>query len=120
MVFARDLDDHLARLAKELDTIVASNKVNGKAFFAFLSAAPDSLPPALEKLAADKSLQIPLTSPMNPKEIPEKFKLPEDAHVMVVLYEKKAVTQVLAYKKADFNAKAVDAIVAAAKKHAKL
>jgi len=39
---------------------------------------------------------------------------------MVVLYEKKAVTQVLAYKKADFNAKAVDAIVAAAKKHAKL
>ena len=30
MVFARDLDDHLARLAKELDTIVASNKVNGK------------------------------------------------------------------------------------------
>lgn len=120
MVFTRDLDDHLARLAKELDTIAAANKVNGKSFFGFLTAAPDKLTPALEKLAADKSLKIPLTIPVNQKEIPEKYKVPEDTHVMVVLYEKKAVTQVLAYKKADFGRKAVDAIVAAAKKHAKM
>ncbi|HAK94434.1 MAG TPA: hypothetical protein DCM87_05395 [Planctomycetes bacterium] len=120
MVFARDLDDHLARLAKELDTIAAENKVNGKAFFGFLTAAPEKLTPALEKLAADKSLKIPLTIPMNLKEIAEKFKVPEDTHVMVVLYEKKAVTQVLAYTKADFNQKAVDAAIAAAKKQAKM
>ena len=43
-----------------------------------------------------------------------------DTHVMVILYEKKAVTQVLAYKKADFNQKAVDAAIAAAKKQAKM
>ncbi len=120
MVFTRDLDDHLARLAKELDTIVAANKVNAKSFFGFLTATPDKLTPALEKLAADKSLKIPLTIPMNLKEVAEKFKIPDDTYVTVILYEKKAVTQVLAYKKSDFDQKAADAVIAAAKKQAKM
>jgi hypothetical protein len=120
LVFARDLDDQLAGLAKEIDTIAAGTKNNSKALFAFLTPAPDKLAPALEKLAADKSLKIPLTIPAGVKETADKYKIPDDIQVMVVLYEKKAVTQVLAYKKADFTKKAVEEIIAAAKKQAKL
>ncbi len=110
----------MAGLAKELDTIVAATKTNSKSFFAFLTATPDKLTPALEKLATEKSLKIPLAIAADVKDVAGKYKVPDDVLVMAVLYEKKAATQVLAYKKADFDKKAVDAIIAAAKKQAKV
>jgi hypothetical protein len=120
MVFARGLDDHVARLAKELDTIVQQTKADSASFFVFLVDEADKFAPKLEELATKQTLKaVPMTVAVKNQGV-ERFKVATDAWVTVLFYSGKKAEQTLSWTKEKFDAAAVNKILAEAKKQAKI
>jgi len=109
----------LASLAKELDTVVGQTKADSTSFFVFLPDKAEELVPKLEDLAAKQSLKIPLTVALKDQGV-QQFKVAPEAWVTVLFYKDKKAAQTLSFTKEKFDAAAVGAIIAEAKKQAKL
>lgn len=112
-IFTRKVDDKLAALLKEVDTIVGKN--SGKDMAAFLVVMTDDQAgqeAALKKLAADAGLKnVPLTT-FEDVNGPRNYKISKDAEVTVMMWVngKLAVNETL--KQADLTAEKIASVTA--------
>jgi hypothetical protein len=118
MIFAREVNDSLASLAKKLDE-VATSKIGKKArmgsFFVFLSD-DEKLEGQLKNLAKKEDLKKVVLTIDNPAG-PKAYKISKDAAVTVVLYDRRDVKYNHAYRRAsELTPQAVDQIVAEMRK----
>ena len=114
MVFARNADDNLASLVKQLDKLVADNK--GKRMKAVVHLIGDDKT-QLEETAKSFSgkldlKQVPMTVPTEYENGPANWGLNAQADLTVFMYKGKKVTSSHAYAGDDVSADAVKAIVA--------
>jgi hypothetical protein len=120
MVFARKADDKLAKLVSELDKTV-QDKSDAKlaAFVNLLGDDADSLKSAAKAFekkhkAGSIALVVPVDQPNGPKD----YKISKDADVTVIIAKEGKVTANHALAAGDLDAKAIEKIVADAKKTA--
>jgi hypothetical protein len=111
MIFAREVSDPLTSLVKKLDAATAENsKCKMGSFVVFLSDS-ETLKDQLKDLAKKESLKQTVLSIDNPAG-PKGYKVAKEADVTVVLYTKRNVKANYAFRKGEFNAAAVERIVA--------
>jgi hypothetical protein len=112
-VFARELTDDLASLAKQIDAAIAKNeeqKMTG--FLVLLSEDPDADEQKLVAFAEEHGIKnLPLTL-FDGIAGPPSYNLAKEADVTVNMWVAKKVKVNHAFKKADFNAEAIKKIVA--------
>ena len=108
IVFARDLNDPLASLAKKLDAEVGKNKAT-KALVMLMTdedGAEKKLKEFAEKHGA-KNVNFGVDNPAGPNG----WKIAKDADVTVVLYKARKIQANHAYKKGEFDDKAVETVM---------
>ncbi len=111
-IFARKMDDNVAKLIKELDAVVGKNQENKMAaFVVLLSDNPDAQEASLKEAAAKNGIKhTPLTVFENTTG-PGKYKISEDADVTVMMWVESDVKVNHAYKAADLNAESIAKII---------
>jgi hypothetical protein len=116
-VFARDVNDNLAKVIKDVDGLVEKNKEKDlKAFVVVLSEDADKVAPKLEALAKKNDIKnVPLTT-FDGAAGPEEYKISKDADVTVLMWNKSEVKSNFALPKGKLDAAAAKKIVAAAEK----
>ena|SRR5687768_3423918 len=116
-VFARDVNDDLAKVIKDVDGIVEKNKDKKMAaFVVVLSEDADKLAPKLEELAKKNGIKnVPLTT-FDGAAGPEDYNISKDADVTVLMWNKSEVKANVALAKGGLDAKAAKKIVAEAEK----
>src|SRR6266446_3475070 len=107
MIFARKIDDSLTSLVKKLDQACQDKNINS--FVVFLSDEED-MKDKIKKLAEKNSIKKTVLTLDNVTG-PPPYKVSKEAEVTVVLYNKRKVEANHAYRKGEFNAKAVDAVI---------
>jgi hypothetical protein len=110
MIFAREVSDNLTSLVKKLDAINAEKGDKMGSFVVFLSDK-EGLNDQLKELAKKENLKHTVLSVDNPKG-PKGYDIPKDADITVVLYTKRVVQANHAFRQGEFNAAAVDRVVA--------
>lgn len=114
MVFARNADDNLASLVKQLDKLVAEN--SGKRMKAVVHLIGDNKTELEEtaKAFSDKVdlKNVPMTVPTEYENGPANWGLSAQADLTVFMYKGKTVTSNHAFAGDDVNGDAVKAILA--------
>ena len=120
---ARKITDNLASLVKQIDSLVDDAGEKGEdtkhAFFVLITDDPDAAEPSLKDLAAKHDIRhTPLTI-FDGIAGPGGYDIAEDAEVTVMMWsaEGKEVQVNHAFGKGELDKKAVQKIVADAKKH---
>jgi hypothetical protein len=113
MVFARDLSDPLASLAKKLDAATVKNSSAHMGSFIVFLNDDEKLDKKLKDLAdKDHLTKIALATMANEAgPDPKSYKIAKDADVTVVLYHKNKCEATYAFKKGEMTKKDVDRIV---------
>jgi hypothetical protein len=112
-IFARDVDDKVASLVKEVDTVVGKNKEEKKmaAFVVLLSDNPDDQTEKLKTMAAKKEIKdTPLTTFEGTAGPPE-YKIQKDAEVTVMMWVDGKVKVNEVVKKSDLSKEKIASIV---------
>lgn len=114
-VFARDVNDDLAKVIKDVDALVEKNKAKDmKAFVVVLSEDAEAVAPKLEALAKKEGIKnVPLTT-FDGASGPEDYNISKDAFVTVLMWNKSEVKSNVALAKGKLDAAAAKKIVAAA------
>ena len=114
-VFARDVNDDLAKVIKDVDAVVEKNKSKDmKAFVVVLAEDAEKIAPKLEALAKKEGIKnIPLTT-FDGASGPEDYKISKDADVTVLMWNKSKVEANVALAKGKLDAAAAKSIVAKA------
>jgi hypothetical protein len=107
-VFARDLNDSLASLAKKLDAEAGKSKAT-KACILYLTDSDDAEKKV--KTFAEKNGTKKVNFGVDNPQGPPNWKIAKDAEVTVVLYKGRKVQATHAFKKGEFDDKAVDSVV---------
>ena len=112
-IFAREIDDKVASLIKQIDAQVAQNQSKKmKAFVVLLSEQPKDSESKLQDVAKENDLKnIPLTT-FNGAAGPEEYKLSGDADLTVLMWVNSDVKVNRAFAKGELDKKAIDAILA--------
>ena len=115
MIFTREIDDHLTSLVKKLDAEVAKankeKKNSTAAFIVFLTDDEDAGAKKLKELAEKENIKnVSLT--VDSVTGPPAYKVAKDAAVTVVFYKAHSVKANHAFKKGEFDSKAVASAVA--------
>ena len=113
MIFARDLSDPLASLAKKLDAATVKNSDNRMGSFIVFLNDDEDIDKKLKDLADKKHLSKIALAVMANKAgpSPKTYKIDKDADVTVVLYNKNKCEANYAFKKGEMTDKDVDRIV---------
>lgn len=113
MVFTRSADEKVAKLAKELDSALASHKdKNLAAFVNFLGADRKKLAAAAKQLGANaKIAHVALVVPADNENGPAEYRLNPEADVTVVIYRDGKVKKNIAVAKNGLDDQQVQAIV---------
>jgi hypothetical protein len=113
-VFAREVTDDLASLAKQLDELWAKHEDKQfRAYFTFLTDDPDALEPKLKELAEKHQIKnVPLTI-FDGAAGPPQYNISDEADVTVLKWERARVQVNKAYGKGKFNKDAVKQVVSA-------
>jgi hypothetical protein len=112
MIFARDLSDPLASLVKKLDAATDKHSdAKMGSFVVFLNDSED-IDQKLKDLADKEHLSKISLAVMSNKAGPEAYKVPKDADVTVILYNKNKCEASYAFKKGELTKKDVDQIAA--------
>jgi|SRR5438874_13400407 len=113
MVFARDLSDPLASLAKKLDAATVKNNESRMGSFIVFLNDDEGIDKKLKDLADKKHLtKIALAIMANKAgPSPKSYKIDKDAEVTVILYHKNKCEANYAFKKGEMTDKDVDRIV---------
>ena len=113
-VFAREVNEDLAKVIKEIDGIVGQNKDKRMAaFVVVLSEDADKVAPKLEELAKKNGIKnVPLTT-FDGAAGPEDYKISKDADVTVLAWNQSEVKSNVALK-GKLDAASAKKIVAAA------
>ncbi len=116
-VFARSVNDDLAKLVKEIDGVVEKNKEkNMKAFLVVLAEDADKIAPALEEMAKKNGIKnVPLTI-FDGSTGPESYNISKDADVTVLMWNKSKVEANVALEKGKLNESTAKKIVAETEK----
>lgn len=111
-IFARKMDENVAKLVKELDSVVGKNKdSNMAAFVVVLSDDPDAQEAPLKAAKSRLDIKnIPLTVFENSAG-PNKYKIAKEADVTVMMWVDSKVKVNHAMKASDLNGKAIAQIV---------
>lgn len=114
-VFARDVNDDLAKVIKDVDAVVEKNKAKDmKAFVVVLADDAEKVAPQLEALAKKAGIKnVPLTT-FDGASGPEDYKISKDADVTVLMWNKSEVKANVALAKGQLDASAAKKIVAQA------
>jgi len=111
MIFARDLSDPLASLAKKIDAATDKNsECKMGSFIVFLNDDED-LDKKLKDLGDKEHLSKISLATLSNKAGPEAYKIAKDADVTVILYSKNECKGNYAFKKGEMTDKDVDRIV---------
>ena len=114
--FARTLSDDLAKLVKEVDSVVEKNKdKQAGAFVELLSKDPDSEESKVKEFAKKHNLKTPLTV-FDGEAGPPSYKIAKDADITVNLWNQSKVEANHAFAKGGLNKDSVAKIVADAEK----
>jgi|SRR6516162_2964994 hypothetical protein len=105
MVFAREISGPLTSLVKKVDA------TKGIESFVVFCNDSEGLEKDLKKLADKESLKTTILT-VGPPAGPSAYKVAKEADVTVVLYTNRNVKANHTFKKGEFNAAAVDRIVA--------
>jgi len=112
MIFARDLSDPLASLAKKIDAATDKNsECKMGSFIVFLNDDED-LDKKLKDLADKEHLSKISLATLSNKAGPEAYKIAKDADVTVILYSKNECKGNYAFKKGEMTESDVEKIVA--------
>jgi len=113
MVFARDLSDPLASLAKKLDAATVKNNESRMGSFIVFLNDDEGIDKKLKDLADKKHLtKIALAIMANKAgPSPKTYKIDKHAEVTVILYHKNKCEANYAFKKGEMTDKDVDRIV---------
>lgn len=111
-IFARKLDENVAKLIKEIDGVVGKNADHEmKAFVVLLSDDPDAQEASLKQAAKDHGIaHTPLTVYENSVG-PAKYKISKDADVTVMMWVESDVKANHALKASELNGDAIAKIV---------
>lgn len=114
MIFARDLSDPLASLAKKIDAATEKNSECKMGSFIVFLNDDEGIEKKLKDLADKEHLtKISLaTLPNKAGPDPKAYKIAKDAEVTVVLYSKNKCQANYAFKKGEMTDSDVDKIVA--------
>jgi hypothetical protein len=112
MIFARDLSDPLASLAKKIDAATAKNMEHKMGSFIVFLNDDEELDKKLKDLADKEHLSKISMATMSNKSGPEAYKIDKDAEVTVILYNKNKCEATYAFKKGEMTESDVDKIVA--------
>ena len=102
-------------LVASFNVTVANGPLKDKSLFVFHGDSSKNLIGKLQELAETHTLKIPLTVTVG-KDALKSYRIPEEAGVYAVLYEKRKVVRSMFFKDPDFNKEAVDAVLAEIKK----
>lgn len=112
MIFAREINDPLTSLVKQLDAEVAKQgKKNMAAFVIFLSDDSSGMEAKIKEMASAhklKNVSLAIESPAGPPN----YKIAKDAAFTCILYKKHKVLANHAFGKGDFSDKSVEAVTA--------
>jgi len=106
MIFAREVNEPLTGLLKKLDSEVAKSDKKMGAFIVLLTKDEAAEKKLKEIATKEKITHVSLATMENPSGPPE-YKVAKDADVTVVLYKAQKVEANRAYKKGEFDDKAV-------------
>lgn len=111
-VFAREVNDELARLIKEVDGVVGQHSDKKMAaFVVVLAEDADRIAPQLEELAKKNNIKnVPLTI-FDGDAGPSDYKLAKDADVTVMMWNNSEVKANKALAKGQLNADAIKTII---------
>jgi len=111
MIFARDLSDPLASLAKKIDAATEKNSENKMGSFIVFLNDEEGIDQKLKDLADKEKLSKISLATMSNKAGPETYKIDKDAEVTVILYGKNKCEVNYAFKKGEMTDSDVDKIV---------
>ncbi len=107
MIFTRKIDDSLTSLVKKLDKASQEKDVRS---FVVLMTDDEKAEEQLKSLADKAGLKKTVLTKDNVSG-PPGYKISKDAEVTAILYNKRKVEVNHAYRKGEFNAKAVDTVI---------
>src|SRR6266849_5679172 len=111
MIFARDLSDPLASLAKKIDDATDKNSECKMGSFIVFLNDDEGIDQKLKDLADKEHLDKISMATLSSKAGPEAYKIAKDAEVTVILYSKNKCQANYAFKKGEMTDKDVDQIV---------
>jgi len=116
-VFARSVNDDLAKLVKEIDGVVEKNKEkNMKAFLVVLAEDADKIAPQLEAMAKKNDIKnVPLTI-FDGSTGPDSYNIAKDADLTVLMWNKGKVESNTALEKGKLNDSTAKKIVSETEK----
>jgi hypothetical protein len=109
MIFAREINDPLTGLVKQVEKATNDNK--GLRSFVVFCSDDESLKDKVKALAEKEGLKNTALTIDNPAG-PRGYNIPKEADVTVVLYVKKTVKANHAYKKGEFKEGEIEKIIA--------
>ena len=107
MIFARKIDDSLTSLVKKLDQATQQKKIRS---FVVLMSDDEAAEDHLKDLAEKNHIKQTVLAKDNVAG-PAAYGIAKDAYVTAILYNQRKVEANHAYRKGEFNAKAVQDIV---------
>ena len=112
-VFAREVNEELATLIKQVDEVVGKNDDKKMAaFVVVLAEDADRIAPQLEAMAKKNGIKnVPLTI-FDGESGPGEYKSAENADVTVMMWNKSEVKANVALSKGQLDKKAIDSIIA--------
>ncbi len=111
MIFARDLSDPLASLAKKIDAATDKNSECKMGSFIVFLNDDEGIDKKLKDLADKEHLEKISLATLSSKSGPEAYKIAKDADVTVILYHKNKCEANYAFKKGELTDSEVDKIV---------
>ena len=112
-IFAREVNDELAKLVSEVDTLVEKNKDKKMAaFVVVLAEDAEAMAPKLEAMAKKNGVKnVPLTI-FDGTSGPGEYNIAKDADVSVMMWNKSEVKANASFAKGKLNAAGIKQIVA--------
>jgi hypothetical protein len=110
MVFARETSDSLTSLVKKLDEATIANKKARMGSFVVFLSDDEKLEDKLKQIAEKENIKKTILCIDNPAG-PKGYKVAKDADIVVVFYDRQDVKVNHSYRKGEFNAKAVEAVM---------
>lgn len=99
MIFVRELSPELRKLLKQVDELVDAHRADGlRSFGVFLAADGKALLPAVQTLAFDEKLNLPLTVSAAAEDRTARPTHPVDASFSVILYRDQKVAANFTYR----------------------
>jgi hypothetical protein len=116
-VFARDVNDNLAKLVVEVDKLVEQNKDKKMAaFVTVLAEDADKIAPQLEEIAKKHNIKnVPLTI-FDGESGPSDYNIAQNADVTVMMWNKGEVKATVATEKGKLDAATIKRVVADSEK----